>query len=207
MKKILPVLLLALAPLCAAEKGWVSLFNGKDLTGWKVNENQETFSLKDGAIVAHGNRSHCFYVGDFNNHEFRNFELQVDVMTEPGSNGGIYILTEYQDESWPKKGFEIQVNNTYNTDPRKSFSIYEVQDVKEQVAQDGKWFTEDITVKDNTITVKYKGKIMSQWTQPSDWNGVKEFPGRRIGPGTIALQGHDPKSTVHYKNIRIRLLD
>ena len=45
-------------------------------------------------------------------------------------------------------------------------------------------------------------------TQPADWDGGREGPGRRItGPGTIALQGHDPKSTVYYKNIRIKPLD
>src|SRR6185312_16127739 len=107
------LLCLSLMPLFGAEKGFTSLFNGKDLTGWKVNENTGTFSVKDGAIVAHGPRSHSFYVGDFRNHIFRNFQLKVDVMTEPGSNGGIYILTEDQDNGWPGKGFEVQVNNTF----------------------------------------------------------------------------------------------
>jgi len=46
-----------------------------------------------------------------------------------------------------------------------------------------------------------------QWIQPADWAGTKGFPARRIGPGTIALQGHDAGSTVYYKNIRIKLLE
>src|SRR5437667_7216150 len=116
----------------AADDGWTSLFNGKDLAGWKVNENPATFSVQDGAIVAHGPRSHCFYTGDVLANNFRNFELKVDVMTRQNSNGGVYILTEYQPNGWPGKGFEVQVNNTYNTDPRKSASLYEVQDVREQ---------------------------------------------------------------------------
>ncbi|MCU1260221.1 MAG: hypothetical protein JWO80_3106 [Bryobacterales bacterium] len=207
MNKLAWFLLLALSPLTASDKGWTSLFNGKDLTGWKPNENIETFSVKDGAIVAHGQRSHCFYVGDFHDHTFKDFELKVDVMTLPGSNGGIYIETEYQDKSWPTKGFEIQVNNTYKSDPRKTASIYEVQDVNQQLVPDNKWFTEDITAKGNTITVKLNGKVVANWTQPADWAGTKDFAGRRVGPGTIALQGHDPGSTVYYKNIRIKALD
>lgn len=202
-------MLIALAPLGAAdkvEKGFTSLFNGKDFTGWKVNENTDTFSIKDGAIVAHGQRSHCFYVGDFMNHQFKDFELKVDVMTEPGSNGGVYIMTEYQDKGWPGKGFEVQVNNTYKGDPRKTASLYEVADNNNDVAQDNKWFTEDIIAKGNTITIKVDGKVIETWTQPADWNGTKDFAGRRIGVGTIALQGHDPGSTVHYKNIRIKPL-
>lgn len=208
MKKTYVALILcACAPLLGAEKGFVSLFNGKDLTGWKVNENEATFSVKDGAIVAHGPRSHCFYVGDFHNHTFRNFELKVDVMTQPNSNGGVYIMTEYQDKGFPGKGFEIQVNNTFVKDPRKTGSIYEVKDVHTQEAQDNQWFTEDIIAKGDTITVKIGKKVVAEWTQPADWNGTKDFAGRRIGPGTIALQGHDAGSTVAYKNIRIKLLD
>ena len=205
MKRI-ACFLLAATSLAAADAGWTSLFNGKDLTGWKPNENPATFSVHDGAIVAHGPRSHCFYVGSFHNHTFKDFELKVDIMTKPNSNGGVYIQTEYQDKGFPDKGFEVQVNNTYNTDPRRTGSLYEVADNAKEVAKDNQWFTEDILAKGNTITVKVDGKLTAQWTQPADWKGTKDFAGRRIGAGTIALQAHDPGSIVYYKNIRIKLL-
>jgi len=206
MKKLASLLLIVLAPLTAAEKGWTSLFNGKDFTGRKVNENVDTFSSKSGAIVAHGPRSHCFYVGGFHNHSFKDFELKVDVMTLPGSNGGIFIDTEYLDTGWPVKGFEVQVNNTFVKDPRKTGSLYEVKDNREEVAKDNEWFTEHIIAKGDKITIKVDDKLVGEWTQPAGWAGTKGFPGRRIGPGTIALQGHDPGSTVYYKNIRIKPL-
>ena len=207
MKTVTLLVLILVAPLRAADDGWTSLFNGKDLTGWKVNENPDSFTVKDGAIAAHGPRSHCFYVGNFHNHSFKNFELKVDVMTLPGSNGGVYIQTEYQDNGFPGKGFEVQVNNTYVGDPQKTGSLYEVKDNGADVAKDNQWFTEDIVAKGDTITIKVDDKVVAEWTQPADWTGTKNFPGRRIGPGTIALQGHDPRSTVYYKNIRIKLLD
>jgi hypothetical protein len=206
MKRLACFLLIACNFLNAAEKGWTSLFNGKDLTGWRANENVDTFSVKDGAIVAHGPRSHCFYVGDFHKHSFKDFELKVDIMTLSGANGGVYIQTEYQDQSWPEKGFEVQVNNTYVGDPRRTGSLYEVKDNAAEVAKDNQWFTEDIVAKGDTITIKVDGKLVAQWTQPADWTGTKDFRGRRIDPGTIALQGHDAGSTVYYKNIRIKLL-
>ena len=59
--------------------------------------------------------------------------------------------------------------------------------------------------KGDTITIKVDDKPVVQWTQPADWAG--NFPARRIGPGTIALQGHDAGSTVYYKNIGIKLLE
>jgi 3-keto-disaccharide hydrolase len=206
MRRLQILLLLAALPLAAADNGWTSLFNGKDLTGWKVNENPQIFTVENGAIVAHGQRSHCFYVGNFMNHNFKDFELKVDVMTTPGANGGIYIQTEYQPEGWPSKGFEVQVNNSFTSDPRKTGSLYEVQDVTQQLVKDNQWFTEDITAKGNTITVKVNGKEVVNWTQPANWNGTKDFPDRKIRSGTIALQGH-PGAMVYYKNIQIRPLD
>ncbi|MCC7175713.1 MAG: DUF1080 domain-containing protein [Bryobacterales bacterium] len=206
MIRIAVLFLIALVQLPAAEEGWISLFNGKDLTGWRVNENPGTFSVKNGAIVAQGPRSHCFYVGDVANHSFRQFELQVEAMTEPKANGGIYILTDFQEKGWPGAGFEVQVNNSFPGDFRKTGSLYQVLDVKESLAADNQWFTEHITVKGDTITVLVNGKEAVRWTQPAGWEGTQEFPQRRLRSGTIALQGHDPGSTVYYRNIRIRLL-
>jgi len=206
MNRIVLLTLITLVPLMAADDGWVSLFNGKDLTGWRVNENPGSFTVKDGAIVASGPRSHCFYVGDVANHSFTQFELRVDVMTQPKANGGIYIMTDFQEKGWPGAGFEVQVNNSFPGDFRKTGSLYQVEDIKEQLFKDNEWFTQQIMVKGNTITVRLNNKEVVRWVQPADWAGTKEFPERRIRPGTIALQGHDPGSTTYYKNIQIRLL-
>jgi hypothetical protein len=202
--------LVVFAMVAGAQDGWVSLFNGKDLTGWKVGGNVSSFSVKDGAIVANGPTAHCFYDGDFHNHTFKNFELMVDVWTEPGSNGGVYFNTEFQEQGFPSKGFEVQVNQTH-TDPIKSGSLYHVVDIGEKdikdLVRDDEWFTEDILVQDGKVTIKLNGKQVVQWTQPESWAGTRDFANRKMGEGgTIALQGHDPKSTVRYKNIRIRLL-
>ncbi len=211
MRRATLLLLLAAAPLCFAQDkdGWISLFNGKDFTGWKVNENTDTFTIKDGAIQAQGPRSHCFYVGPVGNHDFTDFELKVDVKTQPVSNGGIYFHTEYQDVGFPKKGFEVQVNNTHG-DVVKSGSLYHVKDVGADItgpiAKDGEWFTEHIVVKGKTVKISLNGKEVVEWTQPDDWNGGREGPGRVIGHGTIAFQGHDPKSIVQYKNVQIKIL-
>ena len=198
------------------EPGFTSLFNGKDFIGWKIAGPAESFTIQDDAIVARGQASHAYYDGSVRNHRFRDFELKIDIMTRAGSNGGVYVLTEYQDTGgnvrasgrFPSKGFEIQVNNSH-TDRIRTGSLYHVTDVLDQSpAKDDEWFMEHIIVKGNTITVNVNGKQVVQWTQPADWDGGREGPGRRItGPGTIALQAHDPNSTVYYKNIRIKPLD
>ena len=190
------------------EAGFVSLFNGKDFTGWKIGGNQGSFTIENGAIKANGPVAHAFYDGPVGNHSFTNFELKVDVMTRAGSNGGIYVLTEFQDKGFPRKGFEIQVNNSH-TDRIRSGSLYHVQDVLDtSPAKDDEWFTEHIIVKDNNVVIKLNGKEVVNWTQDDKWDGGREGPGRSItGPGTIAFQAHDPKSVVFYKNVRIKPLD
>jgi hypothetical protein len=129
-----------------SQQGWISLFDGT-LDDWKASENTASFTLRDGAIVAKGPRSHLFYAGPVENAIFTDFELKVDVMTKSGANGGIYFHTEFQKTGWPDKGFEVQVNNTYNRDPKKTGSLYMMSNVTTKTAVDDVWFTEHIIVK------------------------------------------------------------
>ena len=58
-------------------------------------------------------------------------------------------------------------------------------------------------------TSMFNGKVTTDWTQPEDWDPAKKLanmPGRKLGEGTIAIQGHDPKSVVHYKDLFIKAL-
>jgi len=199
-----------LAPVRAAEKdadGWVSLFDGKTFDGWKITkENPKTFTIKDGAIVAKGPRAHLFYAGKVADHNFKNFELKIDVMTLKGSNGGVYFHTKYQNGGWPGKGFEVQVNNTHR-DTKKSGGLYAVKDVFKATAKDGVWFTEHIIVRGKQITVKVDGKTVVEFTEATPARPPRGMGRRVLSSGTFALQGHDPRSTVYYKNIRVKMLD
>ncbi len=151
--------------------------------------------------MAHGPRSHLFYTGPVNDANFKNFEFQADVLTTPGSNSGIYFHTEYEETGWPSKGFECQVNTTHS-DRKKTGGLYNVQDVIDEAPSvDDQWFHYYIRVEDNHVIIQIDGKTTVAWTQPEDW----EQSGRRIGEGTIALQGHDPDSVVYYKNIMVRV--
>jgi hypothetical protein len=186
------------------EAGFVKIMDGKTFHGWKMAaENTNTWKIEDGAFVARGERCHLFYVGDAK--PFKNFELKVDVMTEPGSNGGIYFHTKYQETGWPKYGFETQVNNTH-TDWKKTASLYDVVNIKEVAAQDNKWWTQDIIVQGNHVTIKVDGKTITEYTEPAGKEAGKDFT-RKLDEGTFALQAHDPKSVVRYKNIRVKRLD
>lgn len=184
---------------------WVSLFDGKTLNGWKVGANAETFKVQDGAIVVNGKVAHLFYDGAVGNHNFSNFELKLDVMTKPGANSGIYFHTQYQESSWPKKGYEVQVNNS-QTDWRRTASLYAIRDLKEVFVKDDEWFTMHIIVKGKNIQIKINDQLVNNYTEPENPTRPKGMEERLLSSGTIALQGHDPNSTVLYKNILLKLL-
>lgn len=184
---------------------WMPLFDGKSLNGWNVGENAATFSVQDGMIVANGPVAHLFYVGNVNNHDFKNFEFKAQVMTTPGSNSGIYFHTAYQEKSWPNKGYEVQVNNSH-TDWRRTGSLYAIQDVREQYVKDNEWYTESIIVQGKRVIIKINDKTVVDYTEPNDVKRDAGMAGRLISSGTFALQGHDPNSKVFYKDIMVKVL-
>ena len=187
-------------------EGFYTLFGGKTLDGWRANENTDTFTIKEGELVVHGPRSHLFYTGPVNNHDFKNFHLRVECMTKPGANSGIYFHTKFQDQGWPAQGFECQVNQS-SSDPKKTGGLYAVKDVNPSPVKDDEWYTYDIIVKGKTVTIQVDGKTTVEWTQPDDWTPPKGMDGRKLGSGTFAIQGHDPESVVHYKSIKVKPLE
>jgi len=208
------LILFANASLSSAQDGWISMFNGKDLSGWKSNVETEkrpadVFAAKDGELVVSGGRAHLFYVGADGNASFRNFEFKAKVKTSAGANGGIYFHTAYQDAGWPAAGYECQVNATH-TDIKKTGGLYAVSDVLNTAPhKDDEWFDYSIKVEGRHIVISINGKVTTDWTQPEDWDPaktLKNMSGRKLGVGAIAIQGHDPKSVVHYKEIFIRPL-
>lgn len=187
------------------QDGWISIFDGKSLNGWKVGENAGSFSVVDGAIQVAGPRAHLFYEGPIKNHMFKNFEFRAQVMTKPGANSGIYIHTDYQEKGWPSKGYEIQVNNSH-TDWKRTGSLYDIQDVKETYVKDNEWYTEYIRVEGKHITVKINDKTVVDYEETDIDKRSADHLNRILSSGTFALQAHDPKSVVLYKDIQVKPL-
>ena len=186
------------------------MFNGRDLAGWRSNEETPgVFTVADGVLKVSGGRAHLFYVGPDGHATFTNFELRAKVMTMPGANSGIYFHTAFQDQGWPAKGYECQVNTTHS-DPKKTGGLYAVQDVMNHApSKDHEWFDYYIKVDGHRIILKINGATTVDWTEPANWDpatALKDMPGRKLSSGTIALQGHDPKSTTYYKELFIRAL-
>ncbi|HZE85780.1 MAG TPA: DUF1080 domain-containing protein, partial [Puia sp.] len=103
------------------------------------------------------------------------------------------------------KGYEVQVNNSH-TDWRRTGSLYGIEDVKEVYVKDDEWFTEAVTVQGKRIIIKINDKTVVDYTEPEGVQRPKGSEGRLLSGGTFALQGHDPKSQVFFKNIMVKPL-
>ena len=196
MKNLLILLLLL---NFSAHSQWVELFNGRDLTGWKASENPNSFQVKDGELRIAGPRGHLFYDGPVGDHSFKNFEVKALIKTDQGANSGLYVCTAFQPSDWPSQGYEIQVNNSH-TDWRRTASLYGIIDTAEKLVHDEEWFELYVKVEGKHITTKINGRTVVEYEEPE---GITN--GRRIQPGTIAIQAHDPKSRIAYKSVQVKL--
>lgn len=197
------IIILSCCQFSVADDGWIELFNGKDLNNWKIAEHPDAFKVVDGKMIVKGPRAHAYYAGDGSADaaNFENFHLQAQVMTKPSANSGIYFHTKYLEEGWPNRGYEAQVNNTHG-DPKKTGGLYDVQDNFKGVAKDNEWFDYEIIVLDKYIIVKINGETVSDYREPDDL--VR--PTRQLSSGTFAIQAHDPKSEIWYKDIKVKPL-
>lgn len=187
--------------------GWKTLFDGKSFAGWKKTENKDSWKIVDGNLQCDGERSHLFYVGE--DKPFKNFEFECEAKTTKGSNAGIYFHTRLQESGWPKYGYECQVNITHK-DPKKTGSLYGVVNISaedlEGLVKDDEWYKTYIKVEGRHITIKINDKVTVDYTEKEGQEPFSKAFDRRLGKGTFALQAHDPKSVVAFRNLKVRRL-
>jgi len=209
------IIILSVFILCSCKSKqpeWTELFNGKDLTGWTANEHPGSFKVEDGLLVANGPISHLFYSGDFNKGVFRNFELKAMVKTEPGSNSGIIFHTQEQPYGPLLRGYEIQINNSYERpgdfqELKKTGSIYGIRNVYYPTVKDNEWFELSFKVVENRCEVFVNGTKVVDYIQPDNPYRPKNDILKVFSIGRIALQCHDEGSKVYFKSIQVKPLE
>ncbi len=169
--------------------GWVSMFDGKTLDGWKAGDNAASWTVKDGKIVGDGERSHLFYML----HECGNCEFKAEVKINHGGNSGMYFRAAFGPE-WPA-GYEAQVNNTHS-DWRRTGSLYRFADIKEQLIPDDTWWTQDVLANGNHIIIKVNDKVVVDYVDEKN----------TYTKGHLALQQHNKGSVVEFKDLMMRPL-
>lgn len=175
----------------------INLFNGKDLTGWKlIDEKQKNgFYAKDGILgtdpVQVEGQEHISYGNLRTEQEFEDFNLKLEVNVPEGSNSGVYLRGMY----------EIQVLDSYKKplDSHNMGALY--SRITPSVAAEkpaGTWQTMDITLCNRHVTVILNGtKIIDNQPVYGPTGGAMKSDVNTAGP--IYLQGDHGK--VEYRNL------
>jgi hypothetical protein len=183
--------------------GLKSIFNGKDLAGWKVipgHKSKFTVTDKGELNIRDGN-------GDIQTEgQWDDFALQLEVFSNGEHlNSGVFFRC-LPGQFW--SGYEAQIRNQWEGNDRTKAidygtgGIYNRQAARKVVSSDHEWFT---------MTVVAQGKHMATWVngyQVTDF--IDKRPpsesarkGCKVDKGPLSLQGHDPTTDLSFRNIRI----
>jgi Domain of Unknown Function (DUF1080) len=188
-----------LAPQAPAggDKGFVDLFNGKDLTGWKTilssgkADEGKVFTVKDGVVVVSGNPNGYFYTEK----SYKNYVLRFDWKFIKDGNSGLLVHITGKHKVWPKcvevQGLQRDHGNIFAINGAKG-KFKKDAEAQRKAIKIGEWNTTEVTVKDGEIT--------------SSINGTQIAIGKcDLTEGPFGFQSEGTE--LHFKTIKIKTLD
>jgi len=179
----------------ARNKKWTKLFNGHDLSGWRM-AGKGNFTVEDGTLVSHGGMGMLWYETE----KFRDFKLRIEwKVSQRCNNSGIFVrFPQKSDDPWyaVNHGYEIQIDDCDKQGPKyQTGSVYSFAPARKVASKPaGEWNLYEITVIGQHYVVELNGEK------------VTEFEGQRGEEGYIGLQNHDIVSRVFFKSVRIKRL-
>jgi hypothetical protein len=204
---ILIALLLIAGVQTSSAEDWEQLFNGKDLTGWKM-VGPGRFVVEDGMLKSEGGMGLFYFTGK----KVGNTTLRVVFKTSgPRDNSGVFIrMPEQPADPWygVHNGYEVQIDAAVD-EWHSTGSLYSLSKVSARTQKPaGEWNTMDIVLDGQTTTVILNG------TEVNKFHGDQPTPPRKQwyepvrGPrpdfGYIGLQNHDARSTVYFKEVSVK---
>jgi hypothetical protein len=196
------------APAKVANEGFVSLFNGKDLTGWEQHDSQKGRWYVDGQGLLTGTGTGVSHLYTKRS-DFTDFHLRVEASMNEGGNSGVWFRTSFG-PTWPANkpayptGYEANMWTTmvqgsgagslYVIDLQREGSGKPVVTVTEPLARPDRWFTLEVLADANRIVIKVDGRVTADYIDTE----------RRFTRGRLALQQHDPQTVVKFQKIEIK---
>ena len=202
---VLAFLLLSSGPKAAGEKdkegkdddkkGWVQLFNGKDLTGWEVYpKGTGPWKVEKGILIGSGSKNSHLFTKRGN---YENFHYRIEAKINDKGNSGQYFRVHFGD-SYPK-GYEAQINSTH-PDPQKTGSLWGLAPYKKMLVKPDTWFTQEVIARGNHIIIKVNGTTTVDYVDKEN----------RYKKGRFALQQHDATdgvdTVVQFKKVEVKEL-
>jgi hypothetical protein len=176
------------------EDAWKTLFNGTDLTGWQVGPSQaQTWKVREKVLVSSGSPGLLVSTrGDF-----ANFHLRAEAKINDGGNSGIFFRVP--PTAGFTDGYEADINSTHKN-PAKTGTLRRKGDVaavvKEMLVPPGQWFTYEVIAAGRHFTLKVNGKTTADFNDPDPVALT----------GHIALQQHNPETSVEFRKIEVKEL-
>lgn len=196
------------------DNGWVKLFNGKDLSGWKVfldpkkkANPKKVFTVQDGILVCEGT-PFGYLITD---KEYENYVLKLQwrwgkKTQGKGRNSGVFVHVVGPNKIWPKAveaqlmaghagdfwlvgNFNLKVDPK-RQDPRVSRHYLRRKDDVEKAV--GEWNQYEITCKGDSIRLVINGQPVNEGTEAE------------LGKGRILLQSEG--SEIHFKDVLLKQL-
>ena len=192
-------------PLLSDESGFVSLFNGRDLTGWQGSG----WTVEDGLLICHGGFLACA------NRQFTNFIIRFEVKLSAGANNGLNFRSK--NSLWNEIQIIDETHPAYATihDYQAHGSLYGVAAARRGFCRPvGEWNTHELIANGSHIQVTLNGtKIVDVDISKLDLNNCKDgtaHPGLRNRSGDLGWLGHpnaeEKNSPVYFRNIRLKQL-
>jgi hypothetical protein len=183
--------------------GLTSVFNGKDLAGWKEIPGRNsvyTVTPEGWLNVKNGN-------GDLQTEAaYGDFVFQLDIISNGTHlNSGVFFRAQ-PGQFW--SGYESQIRNQWQGEDRTkpvdfgTGGIYNRQPARRVVSTDREWFTKTIIAAGPHLAVWVNGIQVSDFTDPRPPSDNAR-QGYRAAAGVISLQGHDPTTDLSFRNLRI----
>ena len=185
--------------LLTSAQNKVSLFNGKDLTGWKINGTEKWYVENGEMICESGPDKQYGYLST--NKNYKNFELTLEFKQEANGNSGVFFRSSIDGVKISGWQCEVAPINHHTGGIYESYGrgwLIQPDSTKEKYLKTGKW---------NKLKLKVVGDEVTTWLNGHQMIYIKD---EKIGAGNgfIALQIHDGGGIkVRWKKIMIKELN
>lgn len=178
---------------CGGNSGSGTLFDGKDHSQWTTTGD---VSVKNQLLVLSGSDAKAVLT----NGKYKNFHLSMDVRTTPGGKGYVAFHTTPDIQ----KGYRVSINND-REDPqwwKMSGSLLSVRNLTKSFVKENDWFTIDIQVEGNFISVDINGEPVVEYIEPASPYRIKDNAQALLSQGTFAIVS-EGQGEIQLKNITV----
>jgi hypothetical protein len=196
MLRSLSLLILLLIPIAVFSQ--TSLFNGKDLSGWKVHGTEKWFVENGELVCESGSDKQYGYLAS--DGDFKDFELTLEFKQESNGNSGVFFHSSLEGTKITGWQAEVAPLNKHTGGIYESYGrgwLIKPDPSKEKHLKENDW---------NTMRVRVKGDNVTTWLNGQEMITLTD---EKIGAshGKVALQIHDGGGVrVRWRNIRIQEL-